>query len=304
MSLFDRAISLAIPAVPKPIVRRFSKRYIAGPTVDDAFRTVRALADEGAMATLDILGESIMTLEAAEGATREYEDLIARIREPGIDELHVSVKLTALGLLQDHDRCMQNVRRLCEGVRAADSFLRIDMEDSPCTSPTLAIYHALRSDYPQQVGAVLQSRLRRTLDDVEQLTHEPANVRLCKGIYLEPRSIAYTGAELIRRNFVLALDRLLERGAYVGIATHDELLVWEALRLIDKYRLGREQYEFQMLLGVDEQLRRILIEAGHRLRVYVPFGVHWYAYSVRRLRENPQIAGHAFRAIFQRTPTA
>lgn len=303
MSWFDRAISLAIPAVPKPIVYHFSKRYIAGSTTDDAFRTVRELADVGALATLDILGESTTNLEEAERATREYLELIGRIAEPNVEELHISVKLTALGLLQDHDRCLENVRRVCERVREAGSFLRIDMEDSPCTSPTLAIYHVLRAEFPRHVGIVLQSRLRRTLADVEQITKEPANVRLCKGIYLEPRPIAYTGAELIRRNFVLALDRLLERGTYVGIATHDELLVWDALRLIEKYRLGPEQYEFQMLLGVDEQLRKILIDAGHRLRVYVPYGEHWYAYSVRRLRENPQVAGHAFRAIFQRTPT-
>jgi len=303
MSWFDRAVSVAIPAVPKSIVYRFSKRYIAGPTMEDAFRVVRDLAGVGALATLDILGESISTMEEAERATLEYEELIRRIAEPNVEDLHISVKLTALGLLLDHDRCLDNVRRLCERVRDAGSFLRIDMEDSPCTSPTLAIYRALRADFPRHVGVVLQSRLRRTLDDVERLTREPTNVRLCKGIYLEPRPIAYTGAELIRRNFVLALERLLQRGSYVGIATHDELLVWEALRLIDQFGLGREQYEFQMLLGVDEQLRKVLIDAGHRLRVYVPFGEHWYAYSVRRLRENPQIAGHAFRAVFQRTPT-
>ena len=303
MSWFNRAVSLVIPAVPKPIVYHFSKRYIAGSTTEDAFRAVRELANVGALATLDILGESTTTVEEAERATREYEELIRRIAEPNVKDLHISVKLTALGLLQDHDRCLDNVRRVCEGVREAGSFLRIDMEDSPCTTPTLAIYRALRGDFPRNVGIVLQSRLRRTLADIDQLTREPSNVRLCKGIYLEPRPIAYTGAELIRRNFVLALDRMFQRGAYVGIATHDELLVWEALRLIEKFGLSPEQYEFQMLLGVDEQLRKVLLDAGHRLRVYVPYGEHWYAYSVRRLRENPQIAGHALRAVFQRTPT-
>jgi proline dehydrogenase len=178
--------------------------------------------------------------------------------------------------------------------------MRIDMEDSPCTTATLEIYRNLRDEHPDRVGIVLQSRLRRTLDDVDALIDRPTNFRLCKGIYLEPREIAYTDAELIRRNFVLVLDRMMESGAYVGIATHDELLVWESLRLIRKYGLDRDRYEFQMLLGVDEPLRRILIDAGHRLRVYVPYGEHWYPYSVRRLRENPQIAGYALKALFQR----
>jgi proline dehydrogenase len=174
------------------------------------------------------------------------------------------------------------------------------MEDSPWTDATLEIYRTLRGEHPSRVGIVLQSRLRRSIDDVDALTEEPANFRLCKGIYLEPRPIAYTDAELIRRNFVLMLERMFDRGAYVGIATHDELLVWEALRLIRERGLTHEQYEFQMLLGVEEPLRRILIEAGHRLRVYVPFGKHWYQYSVRRLRENPQIAGYALKAMFRR----
>jgi len=174
------------------------------------------------------------------------------------------------------------------------------MEDSACTTPTLDIYRTLRREFPRRIGIVLQSRLRRTLRDVEDLVGEPANVRLCKGIYLEPREIAYVDPELIRRNFTAALDRLFEGGAYVGIATHDERLVWDALQLIHRHRLPPDQYEFQMLLGVDEQLRRILIRDGHRLRVYVPYGEHWYAYSVRRLRENPQIAGYAFKRIFTR----
>jgi len=304
MSWFDRAISLALPAVPKPIVYHFSKRYIAGPELEDAFRAVRELAGVGALSTLDILGEFTTDLEAAEQATREYEDLIRRVEDQSLTQAHISVKLTALGLLQDRDRCLEHMHRLCNLARATENFVRIDMEDSPCTTTTLEIHRVLAAEYPGHVGTVLQSRLRRTLDDVERITEQPgANIRLCKGIYLEPRAIAFTDAELIRRNFVLALERLFQRKAYVGIATHDERLVWEAQRLIRQYGLGREQYEFQMLLGVDEPLRKILIDEGHRLRVYVPFGRHWYRYSVRRLKENPQIAGHAFRAMFQRTPT-
>ena len=300
MTLLDRAVSLALPAVPKPIVRFFSRRYIAGPTMDDAVSTVRDLARQGAMSTLDILGESISTTDQARDNTRAYEELIRRVDQERLREAHVSVKLTALGLQVDRDLCSSNMRRLLELADSVDNFVRIDMEDSSCTTDTLAIYRTLRAEFPKRVGVAIQSCLRRTLDDVRALTDEPANFRLCKGIYIEPRTIAYTDAELIRRNFSLALHVMFQHGAYVGIATHDELLVWEALRLIEKNRLNREQYEFQMLLGVDETLRRILIDAGHRLRVYVPYGEHWYKYSVRRLRENPKLAGHALRAIFQR----
>jgi len=302
MNLLDRIVSLTLPAVPKPIVRFFSRHYIAGPTIDDAFGAVRSLAAEGAVATLDILGEFISRPEQAEKNTLAYEELLGRVEREKLTDTHVSVKLTALGLLLDRTLCLNNMRRLCALARETHNFIRIDMEDSGHTDTTLEIYKTLRSEIPGHVGAVLQSRLRRTVADVDEIAREPANVRLCKGIYLEPREVAYIDAEIIRRNFVLALETLFERGAYVGIATHDELLVWEALRLIRKFSLTPEQYEFQMLLGVDEQLRRILIRSGHRLRVYVPFGENWYLYSVRRLRENPQIAGYAFKAIFQRTP--
>lgn len=300
MSLFDRAVSLTIPAVPKPLVRYFSRKYIAGRSLDEALDVVREMSREGAMSTIDILGEFITTADQARANTHAYEQLLVRIREERLGDANVSVKLTALGLSVDPGLCLENMRRVMARVEETDSFARIDMEDSPCTTPTLEIYDTLRREHPRRVGVALQSRLRRSIDDVDALSSEPANYRLCKGIYLEPRAIAYTDPEIIRRNFVLLLERMFETGAYVGIATHDEKLVWESLRLIRKLGLSAEQYEFQMLLGVEEPLRRILLQGGHRLRVYVPFGEHWYGYSVRRLRENPQIAGHALRAMFRR----
>jgi proline dehydrogenase len=300
MSLLDKAISLALPAVPKPIVGYFSKRYIAGPSREDAFRVVRELEREGAMATLDILGEFISTLTEADANTRAYVDLVQAIAAEKLLGANVSVKLTALGLLLDRARCLDNMRILVRAVAEADTFIRIDMEDSQCTDATLDVYRALRAEFPGRVGVVLQARLRRTLDDVDALTVEGANFRLCKGIYVEPRQIAFTDPEIIRENFTLALERMIERNAYVGIATHDERLVWEALRLIWRFGLTPDRYEFQMLLGVEDELRRILLKAGHRLRVYVPYGEQWYAYSVRRLRENPQIAGYAFKAMLKR----
>jgi proline dehydrogenase len=297
MSLLDRAVILTLPLVPKPIVRRFSKRYIAGSTLDDALKVVSDLHRQGAMVTMDILGEFISTHDEAAANTEDYLALLQRIHDERLPETNVSVKLSALGLLLDEELCLDNMRRVLQAVSTTGNFIRIDMEDSPCTTATLAIHDALRSEFGDRVGVVLQSRMRRTIDDIEQVAQQPSNFRLCKGIYLEPRRIAYTDPELIRRNFVLALERMFDLGCYVGIATHDEILVWESLRLIRKHGLEPEQYEFQMLLGVDEQLRSILIDAGHRLRVYVPYGPQWYAYSVRRLRENPQIAGHALRAM-------
>lgn len=301
MNWLDRSISATLPFVPKPIVRFFSRRYIAGTTVEDAFRTVRELQQTGAISTLDILGEFITTPEEARRNTDAYVELIRRIGEERLENSHVSVKLTALGLLLDRQLCLENMRRLLQPAAETQNFVRIDMEDSTCTSETLRIHDTLRSEFPGHVGVVLQSRLRRTLDDIERIAGEGVNVRLCKGIYLEPRAVAYTDAELIRLNFVRALEMLFERRCYVGIATHDERLVWQALRLIERFGLTREAYEFQMLLGVDEPMRHRLLEAGHRLRVYVPYGEHWYQYSVRRLRENPQIAGYAFKAIFERS---
>ena len=298
----DKAIVLALPLVPKPIVGFFSKRYIAGSTRDDAFRVVHELGREGAMATLDILGEFISSLDQADANTRAYVDLVQQVAAQRLAEANVSVKLTALGLTLDRARCLSNMRALVRAAAETNGFVRIDMEDAQCTDATLAIYRTLRAEFPGRVGVVLQARLRRTMDDIDAVTDEPANFRLCKGIYLEPRAIAYTDPEIIRSNFTLALTRMFERKAYVGIATHDERLVWEALRLVRQFRLAPAQYEFQMLLGVEEELRRILLAAGHRLRVYVPYGEEWHAYSVRRLRESPQIAGHALKAMLRPRP--
>jgi proline dehydrogenase len=250
------------------------------------------------MATLDILGEFITSVADADANTRAYVELVERIAAERLPQTNVSVKLTGLGLLLDPPRCMENMRLLTRAAAGAGNFVRIDMEDAQCTDATLHIYRTLRREFPGTVGIVLQARLRRTIDDVEALTAEPSNFRLCKGIYLEPREIAFTDPEIIRDNFTLALERMLEKRSYVGIATHDERLVWDALRLVRRFGLGPSEYEFQMLLGVEDELRRILLKGGHRVRVYVPYGEQWYAYSVRRLRENPQIAGYAFKAIF------
>lgn len=297
MSLLDRAVVHGLPFVPKPIVGMFSKRYIAGPLLEDAFRVARQLEGEGAMSTIDILGEFIKNAGEGDANADQYIDLVRRIAAERFADVNVSVKLTALGLTLDRARCLANMRRLMAAVRDAGLFARIDMEDSPWTDATCEIYRTLRAEFPGKVGVAIQSRLRRTLDDVEALTAQPANFRLCKGIYLEPRPIGYTERDIIRDNYMHVLRALLSRGSYVGIATHDEWLVCESLALVDELSLTPDRYEFQMLLGVDPLLRRTLLAAGHRLRVYVPFGEDWYKYSVRRLKENPSIAGHVVRTL-------
>jgi proline dehydrogenase len=202
-----------------------------------------------------------------------------------------------MGLQLDNELCFQIMEQLVAKAKSQNSFLRIDMEDSSTTTDTLVIYERLRDRFGEHVGVVIQAYLRRSLDDVRKLAAHQANVRVCKGIYVEPRAIAYKDPEIINRNFELLVEELLEAGSYVGIATHDERLVWSAFEIIERIGLTPEQYEFQMLLGVDEQLRRIVRDAGHRVRIYVPFGVKWYAYSVRRLRENPAIVGHVLRSL-------
>ena len=301
MNFLDRLVSFTLPAVPKPVVGFFCRHYIAGESIEQALGVVRELKNQGAMATLDILGEFISSREEARANTAEYVALIDRIHQEQLAETNVSVKLSALGLLLDPEFCLENTRELLERIDATDNFLRIDMEDASCTDNTLSIYRALREERPNRVGVVLQSRLLRTQADLDGLADAPTNIRLCKGIYLEPPEIAHTEYEPIRQNFVTVLEQMFKRGVSAGIATHDKWLTQEALRLIDTYRIPGDRYEFQMLLGVTEELRGRLIAAGHRMRVYIPYGKNWYAYSVRRLRENPQLAGHGFRAIFKRS---
>jgi proline dehydrogenase len=283
----NRAIARLLPAVPRPVVQRLSSRYIAGATLDDAVRTVRELNGAGKLATVDVLGEEIATAEEAEGIARQYLDLLARIDAEGLDA-NVSVKLTAFGLELDHELCRRNLEQVVADAAARGTFVRIDMEDSSTTDRTLELYRGLRAAGRENVGVVLQAYLRRTVDDLAGLE----NVRLCKGIYVEPAAIAYRDFEAVRANYVRCLERLVANGTYVGIATHDEHLLREGERIVREAGLDRDRYEFQMLLGVRPERGDELVRAGHRLRVYVPYGAQWYEYSIRRLQENPRIAGY------------
>jgi proline dehydrogenase len=289
VSLFDQAIARALPAVPKPVVQLFSQRYIAGSTLTDAVRVVQRLNRDGKLATIDVLGEEITHETEARAIARAYLDVFAAIERDRL-EANVSVKLTALGLDLDYGLCKENLL----SVVSQGKFVRIDMEDSSTTDETLRLYRELREDGHDNVGVVLQAYLRRTLDDIEGLADLRPNVRICKGIYVEPPSLAFTDYEAVRANYVEALHALAASASHVAIATHDEWLIEQALRDLPP------SYEFQMLLGVREERASELVREGHTMRVYVPFGEHWYQYSLRRLQENPAMAGTIARSTVGR----
>jgi proline dehydrogenase len=299
VNLFNKLIASALPIVPKSIVRKVSARYIAGDTLNDAVHAVRALNIEGAMATVDVLGEYIKTLHEAAENTRYACEVLQRIHLEKIDS-NLSIKLTSHGLAIDPAECEKNVRIILGAAKThGNIFVRFDMENSPYTSQTIELYEKLREEY--NVGIVLQAYMRRTESDILKLiAGGETNIRLCKGIYNESEEIAFKNKDEIRDNFLKCLELALTKGVYVGIATHDTILIKRAKEILNELSFTREQYEFQMLLGVTEPIRRQLIAEGNRLRVYVPFGADWYGYSVRRLKENPAIAGHIVKAMFRR----
>ena len=274
-----------------------SAPYIAGPTLADARRTVTALNAQRKRATIDVLGEEVHSSEEARAIAAAYGDVLAAIHDDGLDA-NVSVKLTGLGLKLDLGLCQALLEDLVRAAAALGAFVRIDMEDATCVDHTLALYRRLRGAGLENVGIVLQAYLKRTHHDIADLRELRPSVRLCKGIYVEPGSITFTDAEVVRRSFVSCLDALFEGGSRVAIATHDEDLIAQSLGRVSS--LSHDGYEFQMLLGVREGRATELVAAGHPLRVYVPYGRRWYEYSLRRLQENPQMAGVIARATVAR----
>ncbi len=298
MHLLNKLVVATIPLVPRPMVRYFASRYIAGETLADAIRTVRQLNSEGVCATLDVLGEDIFTKEEAIDSRNHSIEVLQTIDRERLDS-NLSIKLTSLGLKLDLEFCRENVREILKVAANLGIFVRFDMEDHTCTTDTIAIFRTLNKEFPK-TGIVLQAYLRRTEEDAAAMTADRINFRLCKGIYREPVEIAYKGREEVQQNYRTILRRMLAGGSYVGIATHDTVLVDAAEGMIRELGLSRDKYEFQMLLGVRPELRKRLVAEGHKVRLYVPFGKHWYGYSTRRFKENPEIAGYVFKAIFTR----
>lgn len=299
MHLLNKLIVTTIPIIPRPIVRYFAGRYIAGEELSDAIRTVKVINSNKMMATMDVLGEAITKREEAIEATSQAILTLEAITNEKLDS-NLSIKLTQLGLKLDKGFCLENTKSIVHKAKELNIFVRIDMEDSSCTDDTIEIYKTLRKEYTN-VGIVLQSYLRRTEADANMLMDLGyMNFRLCKGIYIEPESIAFKKKTEVNENFNRVLKIMLQRKAYVGIATHDEKLVEYAYQLVKDMNLQRNEYEFQMLLGVRAELRSKIVNDGHRLRVYVPYGHHWYKYSIRRFKENPQIAGYVLKSIFSK----
>lgn len=295
-NVLNNLIVGTLPFVPKPIVAKIAGRYIAGSDLTDAVATVRLLNAKNAMATVDVLGEDVFTETQCADMVEENLSVLDVIKGHSLNA-NLSIKLTSLGLKIDKQLCIRNTQAIISKAKEHNIFVRIDMEDRTCTDDTIEIYRTMRSEY-EKVGIVIQAYLFRSENDIRSLVAAKANVRLCKGIYVEPSEVAIKDRKGIQDNFLKLLKILIEGGSYVGIATHDDVLINGAKKIVGEKNLSKDMYEFQMLLGVRDETRKRLIDEGNRLRVYVPFGKDWYAYSVRRLKENPQMAGHVFKAMF------
>jgi proline dehydrogenase len=297
MNLVNQLIVFVIQLLPKRLVKRFAMRYIAGEKLDDAIRVMKFLNLKNIIGTLDVLGENVSMKEESLLATQAGEEVLHSINENHLNA-NLSIKLTQFGLKIDEEFCYSNVRSLLGIASRYNNFVRIDMEDSSTTSATLKLYERLRSEGYENVGVVIQANMRRSEGDIQRLISMKANVRLCKGAYMELEAIAFKSREEIQLNYLKLLKMLFDAKCYVGIATHDDFLVSGAYQYIQEMNLQKADYEFQMLYGVKIKLRDQIVADGHRLRIYVPFGQHWYAYSIRRFKENPQIARYVINALF------
>ena len=297
--MFNKLIVALMPLAPRFIVKMVSKRYIAGEDTASAMATCLRLKEQGFLSTVDILGESVTSNEQAKAARDSYLDLIMEVAKNDISK-NISLKPTAMGLGLSEDLANEYIETIVQKAHEAGVFIRIDMEDSPYTDKTLDMYDRLRGKFPQ-LGTVIQAYMHRSMDDVTKIAASSGNLRICKGIYKESPQIAFQDADKVRQNFLKLVKEMLQQGAYVGIATHDPFLIDESIKIINELNMSVDKYEFQALLGVPI-LKRLeeLVSLGHRVRIYVPFGSEWYAYSSRRLKENPDVAGYVLKNIFVR----
>lgn len=298
MNPINKLLVGVMPIFPKKLVRIFANRYIAGDKLSEAIEKVKSLNSKKILATMDVLGESIKDKDEAVQSKNESIEVLKEINKTGVNS-NLSIKLTMLGLNIDFDLCLSLVTEILETAKAYNNFVRIDMEDSSVTEDTVKIFESVRKKF-DNVGLVLQAYMRRSEKDVLRLTENCANFRLCKGIYIEPENIAYKGKQEVRDNFLKLLRLMLDKKAYVGIATHDDFLIEGAKKIITENGLTKDKYEFQMLLGVRENARDKIVAEGHKMRIYVPFGERWYQYSIRRFKENPNVAGQVLKALFKR----
>lgn len=300
--MFNRFIASILPYFPKKFVWIFSRSYVSGESVDDAIRVSKDLNSKNILVTIDVLGEFIKDLDEAEANKKEYLELIDISYKNNIKG-NFSIKPTSFGLLIDKEVCYRHVRDIVLKAASYNGFIRIDMEDSSCTDLEIDLFRRLKTEFPANVGLVVQAYLKRTLDDIKGLTdlnsnETPLSFRLCKGIYVEPEAVAYKKYEEINEHFLEDLEYMFRNRIHAGIATHDKPLVEGAYKLIEKYNVPKHLYEFQMLYGVTPNLRDSIVNKGHTMRIYVPFGVEWFGYCTRRLKENPKMASQIIKAIF------
>ncbi len=302
--MFNKLISWLLPYMPKSFVWLFSKRYIAGKNIEEAIKTSKELNKQGIMVTIDLLGEFITTMDQAKVNTDIYLNIIETVEKHKVKG-NYSLKPTMFGLLIDEEVCYTYIRKIVAFAAKHNNFVRIDMEDSQCVDLELDLFRKIKTEFPKNVGLVFQSYLKRTLDDIKGLQDlnskdNPINYRLCKGIYVEPAEIAFKKYAEINQHFLADLEYMFQNKIYSGIATHDKPLVEGAYKLIEKYKVPKNMYEFQMLYGVTPELRSSVVKKGHPMRVYVPYGKDWFAYSTRRLKENPKMAFLIIKALFFR----
>jgi proline dehydrogenase len=302
--MFNKWIVKLLDFFPKDLVWLFSKRYIAGKELKDAVNVTLNLNKQKIKATMDILGEFQTRSEKVAYYKQEYMRLIEESVARGLDN-SFSVKPTMFELLTHEEQCFQHIHDITAKAASLGRFVRIDMEDTQCTDKELALYRKLLEEFPGHVGIVLQAYLKRTMADLKDLTafdngRGLINVRICKGIYNEPAEMAFKNKNEINQNYLDDLDFMLRNNIFAAIATHDKKLIVGALAKINEYKIDKSRYEFQMLYGVTPELRRSIVEKGHTMRVYVPYGKDWYNYSTRRLRENPQMVSHIIKALVVR----
>lgn len=302
--MLNKLIANVLPYMPKKLVWVFSKRYIAGETIEEGLLASKLLNEKGIEVTVDLLGEFIETLKEAEQNRDFYFKIINEFTSEGVKG-SFSLKPTMFGLLINKEACFKYVRQIVQHAANKNSFVRVDMEDSQCVDMEIEMFRKLRTEFPKNVGLVLQAYLKRTLSDLKGLKdlnseENPINFRLCKGIYVEPAKIAFKDYQEVRDHFLEDLEYMIQNKMYAAIATHDKYLVENAYKLIEQYNVPKSMYEFQMLYGVTPELRQSIVDREHLMRVYVPFGKHWFGYSTRRLKENPKMANHIIKAIFIR----
>lgn len=295
MNILNQLIVSIVQVMPKNIVGFFSRKYIAGESLEDGINVVKQLNSKGIYATMDLLGEAVKNKEESVDAKNKAIEVLDAIEKHKL-MANLSIKPTQMGLLIDEEFAYQQILELVKRAHEINNFVRIDMEDSSTTDMTINLYKKIFHQY-KNLGVVIQAYLKRSFDDVVVLNKLGTNYRLCKGIYVEPPSIAIKDKQAIRENYLKILRQMFIDGNYVGIATHDKYLIDEAYRMIKEMNIPKNKFEFQMLLGVREDLRDKINSDGYKIRVYVPFGKDWYAYSVRRLKENPSIAGHIVKSF-------